>query len=167
MRAPRVLLAAALLLASAVPLLPPTLAAQDACGAPPAAAPLDAEEQAAVDAINAMRAAEGLPPLTVSATLNRAARSKAVNLAGGAPFSHDDGWRSWQQRLADCGYSTRVMVSENLAAGVDTGPEAVRMWEGSPPHRANMLDPGARGVGIARSGGGGRGWYWTANFGGE
>jgi uncharacterized protein YkwD len=137
--------------------------AEGSCVASYSAAPA-AEEQAAVDAINALRAGNGLAPLAVSSTLTRAAAEKSAGMAAGAPFAHDDPYRTWQQRLADCGFDTRVYVSENIAAGTETGVETVRMWQNSPGHLANMLYADVRSVGIARARGGAYGWYWTADF---
>lgn len=155
----------ALLVGAVAPAVSRPLAAQDACGAGPGGS-LGAEEQRAVEAINALRRTEGLGPLTVSPTLSRASLAKAATMAGGSPFDHNDPWRTWQQRLNDCGYDTNQgYASENIAAGSDSGTATVRMWEDSPPHRANMLSTSAQTVGVARAQGGAYGWYWTAVFG--
>lgn len=126
--------------------------------------PLDGEEQAALDEINTARANSGLAPLALSPSLTRAARWKAADLAGGTPFDHDDGFRTWAQRLRDCGYPT-TWARENLAAGYARGGDTVRQWMDSGPHRANILAGDMRAVGIARRAGGVYGWYWTADFG--
>jgi uncharacterized protein YkwD len=126
---------------------------------------MDEEEAAALAAINAARAGAGLAPLTPSVGLMRAARWKSEHMAAGAPFAHDDTDRTWFERVRDCGYEGAGYLGENLAAGTERGADAVRLWNGSPPHRANLLDPRARAIGIARARGGPWGWYWTANFG--
>jgi uncharacterized protein YkwD len=126
--------------------------------------PIDGEEQAAVDEINAIRAHSGLAPLAVSPALTRAARWKSADLAGGTPFGHDDSFRGWAQRLRDCGYPT-TWARENIAAGYASGGDTVRQWMDSGPHRANILAGDMRAVGIARRAGGVYGWYWTADFG--
>jgi uncharacterized protein YkwD len=168
MRLPHLLptLTVALALLSISTVRPPAVVAVGVCAMGVPASPAQ-EELAAVDAINASRAAGGLAPLTISATLTRAAAEKSASMAAGAPFAHDDADRTWQQRLSDCGYDVRTYVSENIAAGTETGAETVRMWQNSPGHRDNMLHPDARVVGIARARGGAYGWYWTANFGAE
>ncbi len=143
-----------------------TARAEDACAVPEGYALLDGEEQAAVRAINDLRVQAGLTPLTVSVALMRPARWKSQFMAATGTFAHDDPFRSWLQRLSDCGYSDRSVVAENLAAGTATGQAAVQMWWESPPHRANLLNPDARFIGIARAAGAGPyRWYWTANFG--
>lgn len=125
----------------------------------------DAEEQAALEAINDLRQRNGVAPLALSPALTRAARWKAEALAAGAPFTHADAQGDWERRLADCGYHDRGAAGENLALGVMTGAAVVRQWESSPPHRANLLDASFRVIGIARARGGEWGWYWAANFG--
>jgi uncharacterized protein YkwD len=160
------LLAAAAIAPAAVVLRPSLTAATGGCDMGSTANP-GAEEMAALDQINAFRSAHGLEPLVLSMTLSRAATEKASAMAAGAPFAHDDPHRSWQQRLAECGYDTNTYVSENIAAGTETAAQTVQMWQDSAGHRENMLFPDARTAGIARvRGGAPYGWYWTANFGG-
>jgi uncharacterized protein YkwD len=159
------LLAAAAIVPAAVSLRPAPMAATGGCDMGRTANP-GAEEMAALDQINAFRAGHGLDPLMLSATLSRAATEKAASMAAGAPFGHDDPHRSWQQRLADCGYDINTYVSENIAAGTETAAQTVQMWQDSAGHRENMLFPSARSAGIARvRGSAPYGWYWTANFG--
>jgi uncharacterized protein YkwD len=140
--------------------------AEGTCAVPDGYALLDGEEQAAVRAINDLRAQAGLAPLAISAALMRPARWKSQYMSATGTFAHDDPFRSWLQRLADCGYPASAMAAENLAAGAASGQAAVQMWWESPPHRANLLSPTARFLGIARAQGvAPYGWYWTANFG--
>ncbi len=176
---PRTLLpvmATGLLLAALLPPLrpiapgsAPVVRAEEPCALPAAdtSALLDAEEQAALAAINALRARAALPPLALSSALTRAARWKALDLAGGAPFSHDDGFRSWSQRLSDCGYRGTGWVSENIAAGLAGGDATIQQWSESSAHLSNMLNPDSHVIGIARRPGGVYGWYWTADFGSD
>jgi uncharacterized protein YkwD len=53
----------------------------------------------------------------------------------------------------------RGAKAENVAYGAATKAEAMAMWLASPPHLANMLLPGCRGVASAVSSSGVR--YWT------
>ena len=58
--------------------------------------------------------------------------------------------RMFHQDLSDvlrtCGLKK---VGENVASGYPTGREAVRGWMNSPLHRANILEPGFRKLGMA------------------
>lgn len=165
-RALLALIAAVVLIPAMGTVRPARIAATGGCDMGRAGSP-GAEELAALDQINAFRAAHGRAPLALSLTLTRAAAEKSAAMAAGAPFEHDDPHRTWIQRLADCGYNTNTYISENIAAGTETAAQTVQMWQDSPGHRENMLYPGARVAGIARvRGAAPYGWYWTANFGG-
>ena len=51
-------------------------------------------------------------------------------------------------RLKATGYNAKS-AAENIGAGYHTLAEAFSGWRDSPPHRANMLLPGATRIGIA------------------
>jgi uncharacterized protein YkwD len=161
----RISAAVLLLVGIAVALQLPRLLAAQSPGCAVSAADLytDAEEQAALDAINALRAESRLAPLSQSAPLTQAATWKSVSMAATGLFSHDDAGRGWAQRIQDCGY--RSAATENIAVGVESGRAAVQIWRDSPLHTVNMLDPAARVVGIARARSAGNVWYWTGVFG--
>lgn len=160
-------LALGLAAAAAVPAystFTPPAQAQVRCAVANPDAGLDGEEQAALDMINEYRARSGIGPLAVSRSLNRAAQWKSESMAGGTPFAHDDGFRSWMQRVRECGYTYSTWVRENIAAGNEGAAATVSQWINSAPHRDNLLDPSMRVIGIARRPGGTYGWYWTANL---
>lgn len=105
--------------------------------------------------INRIREVAGRGGLRLSPRLWRPARAHAKYLAlrGGA-LRHEspDGGPFWQ-RLVRAGYPSKVRMSENLAMlGGGCRPEdpreVVRLWLGSPPHRANLLDPKIRQMGV-------------------
>jgi len=56
--------------------------------------------------------------------------------------------RDFGERLRSSGYDARIGV-ENVGAGYHTLAEAFSGWRDSPPHRKNMLLPGATHMGIA------------------
>lgn len=157
-------LSAAMLLIS-VGLVRPVSAQGVACAVGEPDLAIDLEEGAAIEAINAFRAQAGLPALLVSDALNRSAAWKAGHMARTDQFSHNDGGRSWSERVFACGYPTNTVISENIAAGYATGQATVDMWIQSGPHATNMLSPTVRAIGIARAQGGSYGWYWAVNFG--
>jgi uncharacterized protein YkwD len=128
-------------------------------------------EYTLIDAINTYRAALGAPALEVSPSLTRAAVWKSEARAAGAPEAHDDPFRPWDQRLADCGYDLPTAKGENLARvtgelAADEEPAVVvTAWQGSPAHDAVLRDPVYAAAGVARIQAGGT-IYWTAIFGG-
>ena len=147
-------------------LVGPAAAQSAGCAVNPADLTIDAEEQSALEAINALRAESRLPLLSLSPTLGQAAAHKSATMASTGVFAHDDAGRSWMQRIRDCGYRASETVTENLGWGTETGRATVQMWRDSPGHLQNMLHPGVRAAGIARVRVAGGRWYWTGVFGG-
>lgn len=136
------------------------------CDVSPSELATDAEEQAALDAVNAYRASRGLPPLVWSESLVRGTAWKSRQMAMVGVLDHDDPGRSWLDRIVECGYRASPWVAENLGVLVETGRGVFMQWQDSGPHQANMLDPQMKVAGIARARGA-TGWFWTAVFGAE
>jgi hypothetical protein len=129
---------------------------------------LGPEEQAFLDALNTYRASHGLGELIPTVSLRRSAAWHAASMAEGDYFSHHDSLgRDPSGRAMDCGYPT--WVAENIAAGTDreSGPSALELFLGSPPHLATLSDPNARYIGIARAYNASSRyrWYWVTDFG--
>jgi uncharacterized protein YkwD/uncharacterized protein YraI len=128
---------------------------------------LDDEEVNFLALINDYRAASGLTPLTVSASLSSAAAYHSVDMAANSYLDHSlsDG-TGVSQNLQNFGYDGGT-YGENIAAGMATAQEAMQIWQGSPEHNANMLNGqfGAIGIGRAYSADSPYGWYWTTDFG--
>jgi uncharacterized protein YkwD len=107
---------------------------------------LSAQEQSLLAAINAARAANGAPPLRIGARLQRAADAHSAAMARSGSFTHGN----WYRRLRAHGVRGRTL-GETIAWGVGstgTAQAIVAMWMASPPHRATMLRPGFRRVGV-------------------
>jgi len=101
--------------------------------------------------INAQRARSGLQPLTENPMLQRAAELHSLDMATRDFFEHQnpDGVQP-DARIVRQGYPP-ILVGENLAWGetVKSSPAViVSMWMKSPGHRANILEPGYREIGI-------------------
>ena len=115
-----------------------------ACGSP-----------ALADTVNSFRHANGLPPLHHSRTMQTMAQRHANSMAARHSMDHADF------------YSERGRVcarAENVAWGCATASCAIRMWEESAGHRANMLLSGIRSYGMASATSGGR-RYWCLDLG--
>ena len=105
--------------------------------------------------VNVLRAKRGMQPFSSSSTLSRAAVFHTRSMASAGYFSHtsNDG-TSFSKRLTRF-YASRSggwTVGENLAMFGGAAPTAhavVSAWMASPPHRANLLRPQFREVGIA------------------
>jgi uncharacterized protein YkwD len=118
-----------------------------AAGRPRAAtARTSTSEQAILAEVNRVRAARGLPALRQDGRLVRAARSHTLRMLRSKRFAHGD----VAARLRRFGVHGGT-VGENLAWGAGTYGSAqaiVRMWLGSASHRANLLRPGFRRIGL-------------------
>jgi uncharacterized protein YkwD len=103
-------------------------------------------------ALNKFRLANGLAQLEFDNRLAKAATKHANAMAAADFFSHTGANGSTiSKRVSDAGYPWRL-VAENIAAGMQSGGEAVDVWIDSPGHRKNMLTAGLThaGIGYAR-----------------
>ena len=99
-------------------------------------------------AANRGRAAAGLHPLEWDPALAVAARQHAQRMAQMNALSHQfPGEPPMQDRARHAG-ARFSLIAENVAEGPNV-PGLHRQWMNSPPHRANLLDPGLNAVGIA------------------
>jgi uncharacterized protein YkwD len=111
------------------------------------------EAQLLVD-VNALRVRRGLEPLSPSASLGAAAESHSLEMARRGFFAHDsaDGSRFSTRIRRFYGPGRRFWsVGENLLWGSpDVDPwAALHQWMESPAHRANLLQPRWREVGLS------------------
>ena len=133
------------------------------------AATLSHSERSLLSAVNATRAAHNLRPLVVDRKLLASARVYSATMLRQDVFTHG----AFAERLARSG-ARGPAFGENLAWGVGRLAGArniVRMWMNSPGHRANLLRPGWKRVGIGSRVGSFLGYggatVVTANFAGS
>jgi uncharacterized protein YkwD len=132
------------------------------------AATLSRSERTMIGAVNDVRAAHNLRPLRIDATLVRAARDYSATLMRRDIFTHG----AFGPRLASYGASGSLF-GENLAWATGDGATALaflRAWMASPGHRANLLRPTWKRIGIGTRTGTFRGYSGatvvTADFAG-
>ena len=128
-------------------------------GARAAAADTAEVAKQVLERTNGFRAAQGLPPLTISPELKAAANSFALYMAKTGSYGHGADGRQPVERATSQGYDYCI-VSENIArlyrsAGYDTqglAADMVEGWKKSYEHRRAMLDPAVTqtGVGVAQ-----------------
>jgi uncharacterized protein YkwD len=119
-------------------------------------------ELAILRAVNGVRARNGRRPLGLGPALHRAARFHSVDMARRGYFEHG----SFVQRLRRFGVRARA-IGENIAYATEPGFSAsvvLQMWMTSPSHRAVLLDPSFRRIGVGVAGGSAR--LVTADFAG-
>jgi uncharacterized protein YkwD len=124
----------------------------------PAPSVSDTYESDVVAATNVERTSRSLVPLTPQACVDSYAEAQAQRMASENRMYHQD----LGPVMADCGLR---MTGENVAYGFRDGKTVTAGWMASPGHRANILEPGYRllGVGAAQSAGGV--WYSAQVFG--
>jgi uncharacterized protein YkwD len=123
--------------------------------APPGACPGDGPATLRC-LVNWTRRRHGLAPLRDSARLDRSSRLRATSIRRCEQFSHTACGEAFATVFQRVGYLRGgAAVGENLAWGAP-GPArlALVQWLRSPSHRANLLSPGWRdvGVGLVRAG---------------
>jgi uncharacterized protein YkwD len=107
---------------------------------------LTRSESALLTVMNQVRVAHGLRPLRADARLETAARGHSKSMLRTGTFAHG----AFNARIRRVGVRS-PRVGENLAWGAGAFAQArliVQMWMGSPAHRANLLHPGYRMVGV-------------------
>lgn len=156
------LLAFAVLVCAALVLSPSRAAAAGTCAnttLEPTSANLDSIRAATLCLLNAERTSQGLVPLAASRHLGKAASSYSRLMVRKRFFNHvSPGGSTLTSRIRK---GTRYLngsrswaLGENIAWGsgrLASPAETVDAWMRSPAHRANILAPGFRhiGVGIA------------------
>jgi uncharacterized protein YkwD len=129
-----------------------------ACANPdlaPAPDTLPAVAEATLCLLNGERADNGLAPLTPNATLAGVGTAYAQDMVAGSYFSHTgrDGSGVFE-RIERSGYlpdGAGWVLGENLAwgtGGLATPGSIMRAWMNSPGHRANILNPDYREIGV-------------------
>jgi uncharacterized protein YkwD len=96
---------------------------------PPALHPIEAR---IIEKTNSERARHGLSPLSVDPTLVSSARKHAAWMTNNRSMTH-----------------TSAPVGENIAMGQHSSGEVLNAWMNSSGHRANILNPGYRRIGVA------------------
>lgn len=111
---------------------------------------------------NIERVKAGRSPLQYHAGLQRAAMVRAEEITRKFSHTRPDGTTA-ETVLLDCGVSNGA--GENIAAGQKTPEAVVRAWMSSSGHKATMLNPNAKyiGVGVCKSPITGQ-WLWTQEF---
>lgn len=136
---------------------------------------LRAAEEEVIRRTNDLRRQRGLVPLTRNPQLDRAALGHTLEMVEHDFLDHigrHSGSRL-KDRAQQAGYGHGVLLGENLARGQRTAEEAITGWMDSSGHRANLLHPGFREIGVACLEGRVTGpdghiypaIYWTQNFG--
>lgn len=108
--------------------------------------------------INAQRAAVGIGPLTAQSCPHGYAEPWSPRMAAAGGLSH----QSIGALLSGCGAHS---AAENVGMTSDQSPDALMaLFMGSPDHRANILGPALRGVGVGAYRDARGVWWVTQDF---
>lgn len=99
---------------------------------------------------NSARVQAGLTPLLENFQLNQSAYSKAYDMFSKQYFAHDSPeGKNVSDLASEAGYQF-IVIGENLALGsFKDDRELVTGWMNSPGHRANILNPSYKEIGVA------------------
>jgi len=120
-----------------------------------AVAPLGSLQSALIGQVNAFRAAHGLARLRLSPALGAAAAAHSTQMARVGYFSHNSAnGTPFSRRIVTFyparGYRSWTAGENLLWASPDVGAaRALKLWLASPPHRANLLSPRWRELGLS------------------
>jgi uncharacterized protein YkwD len=118
----------------------------------PAVASGQGIEHAVITLVNAERQLRGLAAVRRHERLHRAAQWMAEDLAMRETLDHTDSRRrSMADRVRSFGYRDADVLAENIAEGQDSPEEVFTSWMESPGHRANLLNPDVRHVGVGHA----------------
>ena len=130
----------------------------------PEAAPLKTLEDEVARLVNAERAKNGLPALTVNWQAARVARYKSQDMIDKNYFAHNSPTYGSPFNMMESFGLKFSSAAENIAYGQKTAAEVMNSWMNSPGHRANILSKTVTqiGVGCAKKSNGTL--YWTQMF---
>lgn len=105
--------------------------------------------QELIELTNQARLKNSLPPLEINEKLAAAAKNKCQDMVEKNYFAHTtpSGKHFWQW-IRESGYNY-LYAGENLAMDFFESEEAVKAWLASPTHRANILNPKFKHIGVA------------------
>lgn len=118
-------------------------------------------ESEVVRLVNAIRVKNGLPELKENWELSRVARYKSKDMHDNRYFAHTSPtYGTFSNMIRSFGISYRT-AGENIAYGYRTPQAVVDGWMNSEGHRANILNPSYKEIGVGYYADGN---YWTQEF---
>jgi uncharacterized protein YkwD len=112
-------------------------------------------EAGVLQQLNAIRVEHHLVPLTLSSRLTVASKQHTTEMGDDGYFEHSshDGTAFWKRILRwypQAGFHTWSVGENLLWSSPDVGPaRALDLWMHSPEHRANILSPHWREIGLS------------------
>lgn len=124
----------------------------------------DSREAQVVEIVNRERAANGCGSVSINSRLAEAARLHSEDQAVHDKMSHDGSDGSlFVDRARRAGYTSPM--SENVAMGYASPTAVMDGWMNSQGHRTNILNCGAKAIGVGIAANSAGRLYWTQVFG--
>jgi len=149
----RIAFGAAIVLAAAI-LVAPALPARKGAASSQVSSSQVSLASHVLTQLNEVRVANGLVPLKLSSSLSAAAEQHSAEMLADGYFAHDSAngspfWRRIQRYYPS--HNGYWSVGENLiwSSGSLGATSALKLWLSSPEHRANILNPHWREIGVA------------------
>ncbi|MEM6618861.1 MAG: CAP domain-containing protein [Pseudomonadota bacterium] len=102
-----------------------------------------------VEAVNAVRQANGLGPVQLNAQLNAAAATHSRDMSRqNRPWHFGSDGSNPIERVARTGYAGR-MLAENISETLESDLQTLEAWLRDPVTRMGILHPDARNIGFA------------------
>ncbi len=109
--------------------------------------------------VNKERKDAGLKPLMVHTNLTKMAKTKAIDMFKTGYFSHTSPNYGSPFDMMDSSNITYLYAGENIGKGQRSAEEVVKDWMDSPGHKANILNPKYKLIGVGYYNG-----YWVQEF---
>ncbi|MDU2242519.1 MAG: CAP domain-containing protein [Paenibacillus sp.] len=109
--------------------------------------------------VNKERKNAGLKPLMVHTNLGKMAKTKAIDMFKTGYFSHTSPKYGSPFDMMDASNITYLYAGENIGKGQRSAEEVVKDWMDSPGHKANILNPKYKLIGVGYYNG-----YWVQEF---
>ena len=110
-------------------------------------------ERAIVREINTIRARAGLSRVTTTRRLHRLARHHTLDMLRRDSFSHDGDGTTFSQRIRARVHYRKVGETLAMMPRRTSARRIVAAWMHSPSHRAVLLDPAYRRIGVSGASG--------------
>ncbi|MDU4696028.1 MAG: CAP domain-containing protein [Paenibacillus sp.] len=112
-----------------------------------------------VELVNKERKNAGMKPLMVHTNLTKMAKTKAIDMFKTGYFSHTSPKYGSPFDMMDSSNITYLYAGENIGKGQRSAEEVVKDWMDSPGHKANILNPKYKLIGVGYYNG-----YWVQEF---
>lgn len=114
--------------------------------------------------VNGERTSRGLVSLRLNAQLGSSAQKYAQEMQTKKFFSHTSPeGQTFKERNEAAGYTSWSWMGENIAYGQTSAVQVMKEWMASAGHKANILEPRARELGVGYTASGTP--YWVQEFG--